>query len=121
MSSFNIFCRIYARDLVAGVESDFLAERHDIYQRLKNNWEGEGKEKRGKRKERKETVGNPPTFNSLSLSLSLFYSPVGRGSLSIAPLGVDSTEVHTQYTVGYFKQVNLDSFISNSWLINVFY
>ena len=49
---------------MAGVESDFLAERHDVYQRLKNNWKGKRKEDRG---QRKEMVEDPPTFNSLSI------------------------------------------------------
>lgn len=33
------FYGIYVRDLVAGVECDFLTERHD-FKRLKNDWKG---------------------------------------------------------------------------------
>lgn len=78
---------------MAGVESDFLAERHDIYQRLKK---GKRKEERGKRKERKEMVGNPPTFNSLSLCSILRWG--GGAGPSHAPLSEYTPPRYTHST-----------------------
>lgn len=57
---------------MAGVESDFLAERHDIYQRLKK---GKRKEERGKRGKRWWEI---PQL--LTLSLSVLFSG-GEGEL----------------------------------------